>query len=605
MFDETRNPPYNLDFVHFLASRSRFLGSARQKMYKVEIMLLMKKMLPFFLIFSLLLLLWECICWHFADIFFVLPAPSMIFSTLWELRAHFWLHASVTLKEMLLGFFFALTLAFPLAWTMLRYSTTRSLLQPLFVIIQCVPMFALAPIMVVLFGWTEKAIIIPTALMIFFPLTLNIYQGLRATPRPLLEYFAVNQATAWQTLTKLRLPFALPHIFAGLRISAAIAGMGAVAGEWAGAQRGLGVLMLESRRNLDLEITFGALFCLTLMSILLYSCVVLIERIPCTLHFEWRGRLLKRKPSVVALLALFLLVSCGREEKQTRLLLDWLPNANHIPLYVGIEKGFFADEGIHLHIQKMFESGGGIGYLTSHQADLAISHLPSTLKASSKGAKLTIIGQLIDSSLRALIYLRDDRVVTPSDLSGKIFGYCIGGPDTSFIDYMLSTAAIKPIDRKNVSTDMIAPMGTGAVDFIYGGYWNVEPHLLRSLGVETSYFTFDELKLPQYHELIVIANAHSEESRPDFVHRFQRALQRSIDFSKQKPEEAFHLYQKCTPDKSKRTVTWEWESWKETLSLLCDNQEIDFDVVESYYHWQLEREIVHDQFDYYTLQVRA
>ena len=534
---------------------------------------------------------------------FVLPAPTSIIRSLFELRSHFWLHASVTLKEMLLGFFVALTLAFPLAWTMLRFATTRSFLQPIFVVIQCIPMFALAPIMVVLFGWSTTAIVIPTALMIFFPLTLNIYQGLRATPRLLLEYFALNGATNWQTFYKLRLPFAMPHVFAGFRISAAIAGVGAVAGEWAGAQSGLGVLMLESRRNLDLEITFGALFCLTAMSTLLYGIIVLIERLPKQFHIEWRGRLLKRKPCVAALLICILLVSCSHKTNQTRLLLDWLPNPNHVPLFAGKELGFFEEEGIDLQIQKMLESGGGINYLTSHQTDLVISHLPSTLKAVSKGSNLKIVGQMVDRSLRSLIYTQDDKIRSPSDLSGKVLGYCIGGPDTSFLDYLLAVSSIKPIERKNVSIDMIAPMGTGDVDFIYGGYWNIEPHLLRALGVQTGFFTFDQLQMPPYHELIIIANADSALANEDFGLRFKRALQKSIDFSKKQPDQAFLFYLKANPNKSQRTIAWERKAWEETYSLFCETQEVDFELIQNYLDWQLERSIVRTHFDCKRLKI--
>ncbi|MCH9610515.1 MAG: hypothetical protein SP1CHLAM42_05820 [Chlamydiales bacterium] len=570
MFDETKIPHYNA---------------------------YVKKTLPFLFVFSCLLSVWELVCLRFGDMLFVLPKPSLIAQTLWVLRANFWFHTCVTLEEMLLGFCFALLVAFPLAWTMLRFATTRTLLQPLFVVIQCIPMFALAPIMVVLFGWTKAAIVIPTALMIFFPLTLNIYQGLRATPRPLLEYFALNGATTWQTLTKLRLPYAMPHVFAGFRISAAIAGVGAVAGEWAGAQSGLGVLMLESRRNLDLEITFGALFCLTVMSTLLYSATILFESLPKKLHFEWSGRILKRKPCLAILCLLLLLTGCHEQPKQTRLLLDWLPNPNHVPLFAGYEKGFFAEEGIDLQIQKMVECGGGINYLTSHQADMVVSHLPSTLKATAKGAELKIVGQMVDSSLRALIYLKDDAVQTPSDLSGKSFGYCIGGPDTSFIDYLLSVSSIRPIERKNVSADMIAPMGTGAIDFVYGGYWNVEHHLMNSLGIENQYFTFDDLNIPTYHELVILANANTPQTRPEFAIRFGRALQKSIDFAKENPEEAFAIYLKANPNKSSRTVNWERLSWQETAPLFCSNQEVDFNLIQNYLEWQVERSIIHNTYD--------
>src|SRR5262249_10309878 len=147
--------------------------------------------------------------------------------------------------------------SFPLAFAMVRYRSASSFLQPFFLIIQCLPMFTLAPLLVIAMGWGYATIVLPTALMILFPLTLSIYQGLKATPQEFLEFFATSGATSFQTFFKLRLPFALTHIFAGLRIGSSIAGIGAIAGEWAGAQEGLGILMLESRRNTDLEMTFS------------------------------------------------------------------------------------------------------------------------------------------------------------------------------------------------------------------------------------------------------------------------------------------------------------------------------------------------------------
>ncbi len=231
-------------------------------------------LIGFFIFFGI----WEICSRVFLHLLFVLPPPSAIASTLVECHSQLLFHTWVTLKEMAGGFALALGVAFPLAWMMMRYSTSRAILQPFFIVLQCLPMFTLAPIMVVWFGWSYTAIVIPTALMIFFPLTLNIYQGLRSTPKELLEFFHTHQATEWQSFFKLRLPWAMPHIFAGFRISAAIAGIGAVAGEWAGGQNGLGMLMLESRRNTDLELTFSALVCLTLISACLYISVLICEK---------------------------------------------------------------------------------------------------------------------------------------------------------------------------------------------------------------------------------------------------------------------------------------------------------------------------------------
>lgn len=537
-------------------------------------------------------LFWELASRYQPSLRFVLPPPSAILETLVVMRDRFLFHTLVTCKEMVLGFALALSAAFPLAWSMFRSQTTRLLLQPLFVLIQCIPMFTLAPLMVIWFGWGLTAIVIPTALMIFFPLTLNLYQGLRSTPQPLVDFFNLNGATPWQTLIKLRLPAALPHLFSGLRLSAAISGIGAVAGEWAGAQHGLGILMLESRRNSDLEITFGALICLSAMTLSLYGGTLFLERL-C----QRKQRLSHLLPT---LLLLGCLVGCQRPVATT-LLLDWLPNPNHIPLYVGIDQGYFREEGIDLHLQKMFDNGGGISYLTSGHADLILAHLPGTLKACSRGAQLHIVGVLIPCPLRALIYREDLAITSPPQLTDCRLGYCIGGPDTAFLDFLLAHGEIVPSTRKNVSVDLIAAMGTHAVDFIYGGFWNIEPYQLDSLGTQTKYFPIESFGVPSYPELLAIADHTNPKIDADFAMRFRRALEKSISFCRQHPSEAFAAYLASNLDKSLKTKAWEALSWNATLPILPTTQIVDRASIEEFYHWQLTQRILTKSFDISSL----
>ena len=565
--------------------------------------ILTKKWSLFFSGFALLFFVWEYGARRFPHLLFVLPAPSEIFAVLWEMHDRFWFHTLVTLKEMFSGFILALFFAFPLAWTMMRYQTTRSLLQPLFIIIQSIPMFTLAPIMVVWFGWGYMAIIIPTALMIFFPLTLNIYQGLRSTPEDLLEFFEANQATSWQTFFKLRLPWALPHIFAGFRISAAIAGVSAVAGEWAGAQSGLGVLMLESRRNSDLEITFGALFCLTLMSTFLYLLILYSEKIMLPPR-NWKCSFNRLALSLISLGFLSgLLVSCHKKEEssQTRLLLDWLPNPNHVPLYVGLDKGYFKEMGIDLNIQKLHEGVGGISYLVAQKTDLIINHMPGTLKACERGAQIKMIGSLIKEPLCGLIYREDPTILRPSDLSGKVFGYCIGIPDIDFLDFLLTHGNIYPRERKNVSVDLVASLGTKSVDFIYGGFWNIEPAQLHALQIETKTFKIQDLGVPLYYEMIILANADSPFSTPAYVKNFQQALQKSLDYCRFHPDEAFASYLKYNRDRRAKTNVWQKEAWELTLPLLAKDQSIDAQLIKEFYDWQIAEGIIKNPFDYQDL----
>lgn len=573
-----------------------------------------KKSLFFCGCFITFFALWQWAALTFSNLIFILPPPSAIFKTLWEMRARFWLHTSITLKEMCCGFFLASIFAFPLAWTMIRFQLSRSFLQPLFIIIQCIPMFTLAPIMVVWFGWSTIAIVIPTAFMIFFPLTLNIYQGLRSIPDDFLEFFQANQATRLQIFFKLRLPWAVPHIFAGFRISSAIAGVSAVAGEWAGAQNGLGVLMLESRRNTDLEITFGALFCLTFISALLYALILYCEKIilpprhwkfPFTHLMKTESKIKKRLaiPFFLFPLIFSLFLGCSgvKKEGPVRLLLDWLPNPNHVPFYVGLRKGYFQEEGIELMIQKMQEGGGGISYLTSKKADLLVSHMPGTLKACEKGAQLKIVGLLIKEPLCGLTYRADPQIKKADDLSGKKFGYCIGVPDINFLDFLLEHGNIHPREKRNVSVDLVSAMGTRSVDFIYGGFWNIEPAQLKSLGIETETFKIQDLGVPLYYEMIILANADSYQSTPDFASRFQKALQKSINFCKTYPEEAFSYFIECNQDRSFKTIEWQKEAWDMTYPLLARDQFIDKELVKEFYSWQLSHGILKYPFDFEEL----
>lgn len=556
------------------------------------------------LIFAFSLGLWQLSTACFPQLLFILPSPSKIFITMWENKERLLFHSLSTLKEMAGGFFLAFLASFPLAWMMLRFKTSRSILQPFFIVIQCLPMFTIAPLMVIWFGWGYTAIVIPTALMIFFPLTLNIYQGLKSTPLEFLEFFKANQASPWQTFLKLRLPFAVPHIFAGFRISAAIAGIGAVAGEWAGAQAGLGILMLESRRNTDLEMTFSALFLLTFLSFSFYGLVVIAEKLALPPRrfkliipsFRLKKRLL------VSLLVLsilgFEISACYKKEShETRLLLDWLPNPNHVPLFSGVDQGFFKEENIHLSLQKMHDAGGGISYLTSHQADLIVSHMPSSIRAQAKGAHLKIVGTLIKEPLSCFIFLQTaEGVKTPSDLCGKVLGYCMGTPDTVFLDYLLNQGNIIPKEKRFVGVDFISALGTQKVDFIYGGYWNIEPFLLASLGVKNGFFRLKEFNVPSFYEMIILANEGSKEADPDFVKRFQRALQKSIDFAVSHPEEAFDSYLKSNPDKRDKTLLWEKKSWEATAPILCKDQAVELECLERLALWLEEQKVLAGPF---------
>jgi len=227
--------------------------------------------------------------------------------------------------------------------------------------------------------------------------------------------------------------------------------------------------------------------------------------------------------------------------------------------------------------------------------------MPGTLKACERGAKLKIVGLLIKEPLCGLTYRVDPSIQQPCDLSGKIFGYCIGVPDIDFLNFLLAQGNIRPREKKNVSVDLVSAMATYNVDFIYGGFWNIEPAQLRALGMETDTFKIQEFGVPLYYEMIILANAGSLQASSGFVSHFQKALQRSLDFCITYPEEAFACFLKHNLDRRPKTIAWQKEAWDLTLPLLAKDQIIDYESVKQFYSWQLAQGVISHSFDFQDL----
>jgi NitT/TauT family transport system substrate-binding protein len=222
--------------------------------------------------------IWSVLAFYFKETPMLFPAPLKVLRRMIEDYQLFVYHARMTFVEMLLGMLLAIVASFTTAYLMLKLRLVRFLLEPWFVVMQCLPMFVLAPLCVIWFGWSLVAIIVPTALMMTFPLTMNLYKGLSIASKQHVDFFKLHGASKRQLLFKIQLPFALPHLSSGLKIAAAVSGVGAVAGEWAGAQKGLGVLLQICKRNFDLEGVFGVILSLLMLSLSLYGIVVLLEK---------------------------------------------------------------------------------------------------------------------------------------------------------------------------------------------------------------------------------------------------------------------------------------------------------------------------------------
>lgn len=212
---------------------------------------------------------------------FVLPPPELVLGRFVSAWADGTIapHALRTLYEVVVGFGVGAGLALVAGYVLARLPLAERLLSPYLVAAQATPILALAPLLVLWFGPGLTAKIVICALIVFFPVTIATMVGVRAVDARLLELARSLRATRWQVVRTLEIPAALPAIFGGLRVGVTLAVVGAIVGEWAGADRGLGLLINLARGSLfDIPLLFATLLTIALMGIVLYALVVLVER---------------------------------------------------------------------------------------------------------------------------------------------------------------------------------------------------------------------------------------------------------------------------------------------------------------------------------------
>jgi NitT/TauT family transport system permease protein len=187
-------------------------------------------------------------------------------------------HTSITLLEVLLGLLAGSFTATLLGYLLARFRTLENLLSPYLVASQAVPLVAIAPLLVIWFGPGIASKILICSLIVFFPVLINTIVGLRAVPDNLRDLMRSMRATPLQILRHLEIPAALPVLLGGLRIGATLSVIGAVVGEFVGADRGLGFLINVGRGQYDTALVFVAIFTLIGMALTLYGIVILVER---------------------------------------------------------------------------------------------------------------------------------------------------------------------------------------------------------------------------------------------------------------------------------------------------------------------------------------
>ena len=244
-----------------------------------------KTQLPALILVFPLLILWQMGPMHM-DAAYILPSPTQILQKLWELRVPlFTAHLPATMQVTAIGLGISIVFGLGLAILMDASPAVSRAVYPIVITSQTIPTTALAPLFVLWFGYSIWSKVLVTVLITFFPITITVYDGLRAVRIEMIELLQTYGASRTQIFLKLKLPSVLPYFFSALKMAVPMSIVGAAIGEWLGAQAGLGYFSRRMITQLDGAGVFAPIVLLSAVAILLVAILGFIEK----KMIRWRG----------------------------------------------------------------------------------------------------------------------------------------------------------------------------------------------------------------------------------------------------------------------------------------------------------------------------
>jgi len=219
---------------------------------------------------------------------YILPAPSIVLASLWQKLPTVLAAASFTVQPMLIGFAVAVVVGILLALVVAFSPTLQDIIYPLIVFLQIVPKIAVAPLFIIWFGYGLMPKVLLVFLLSFFPIVVSAVTAFRSVDSDIMDLAKSTGAGAWRIFWKVQVPHALPTLFTGIKVAAALSSTAAVVAEFVASDRGLGYLLLEYNGTLNTSMAFAVIIVLSAMGLVLYGVVELIERLLIPWHVSRR-----------------------------------------------------------------------------------------------------------------------------------------------------------------------------------------------------------------------------------------------------------------------------------------------------------------------------
>jgi len=232
------------------------------------------------------------------------------------------------------------------------------------------------------------------------------------------------------------------------------------------------------------------------------------------------------------------------------LMLDWFPNPDHVPVYVALEKGFFAAGGLEVELQVPADPNDPLKLVAAGRVDFAVSYQPSVIIARSEGLPILTIGVLIEHPLSTIMYLRESKITKPSDFKGKKVGVSVSPLYDALFEAVAEKGGLRKEDYQliNVGFNLTPALLSKQVDAVVGAFKNYEKIQAELEGAQVDILPLEENGVPDFYELVLITSDSHVSKRSKIVDGFMRGLAQGIEFTLTNPDQAFAIFLDKNPD---------------------------------------------------------
>ena len=507
-----------------------------------------------------------------------------------------------------MGLFLGVCVGFCAAVLMDAFAVLYKAFYPLLVITQTIPSVAIAPLLVLWFGYEMTPKIVLIVISTFFPVTVGLLDGFRSADKDAIGLLRSMGANRLQIFRYIKFPSALPQLFSGLRIAAAYSVVGAVISEWLGGFGGLGVYMTRVKKAFAFDKMFAVIFLISAISLALMALVGFAEK-KC---MPYRNRNNKGEKSMKKIIALLLSVSiifglsaCGKtENEKITIVLDWTPNTNHTGIFVAEANGYFEQAGLNVEIVQPPE-GGAEALVASGKAQFGVSFQDTLAPAfiGDSAIPVTAVAAVVQHNTSGIISRKGEGMDTPKGLEGKKYAtWDLNVEKETIRDVMKADGGNFDLVEliPSTVTDEVSALRSGSVDaiWVFYGWAGVA---CETAGLETDYFEFAEINpVFDYYTPVIIGNNDWLNENPETAKAFVDALSKGYTYAAENPKEAADILMDAAPElKTNSELVYASQEYlaSEYVADAKKWGEFDPERWSAFYNWLNEKNLLEDKID--------